>query len=63
MFEATILQAVGGDVDAILAALLLFRGIYYIVPFVAAMALLGAVEATRRWRSIREAVSAAAPED
>ncbi len=63
VFEATILQAVGGDVDAILAALLLFRGIYYIVPFVAAMALLGAVEATRRWRSIREAVSAAAPED
>jgi hypothetical protein len=59
VFEATILQAVGGDVDALLASLLLFRGIYYIVPFVTAMALLGGAEATRRWRSIREAMSAA----
>jgi glycosyltransferase 2 family protein len=62
VFEATILQAVGGDVDALLAALLLFRGIYYIVPFIAAMALLGAVEAVRRWRSLREALSAASDE-
>jgi glycosyltransferase 2 family protein len=62
VFEATILQAVGGDVDALLASLLLFRGIYYIAPFIAAMALLGGVEATRRWRSIREAVSAASDE-
>jgi hypothetical protein len=59
VFEATILQAVGGDVDALLASLLLFRGIYYIVPFVAAMAMLGGAEATRRWRSIREAMAAA----
>ncbi len=59
VFEATILQAVGGDVDALLASLLLFRGIYYIVPFIAAMALLGGAEATRRWRSIREAMAAA----
>ena len=59
VFEATILQAVGGDVDALLASLLLFRGIYYIVPFVAAMALLGGAEASRRWRFIREAMSAA----
>src|SRR5271165_5288971 len=62
VFEATILQAVGGDVDALLASLLLFRGIYYIAPFIAAMALPGGVEATRRWRSIREAVSAASDE-
>ncbi|MGO9422846.1 UPF0104 family protein [Roseiarcus sp.] len=62
VFEATILQAVGGDVDALLAALLLFRGIYYIVPFIAAMALLGGVEAVRRWRSIREAMAAASDE-
>jgi uncharacterized membrane protein YbhN (UPF0104 family) len=62
VFEATILQAVGGDVDALLAALLLFRGVYYIVPFIAAMALLGAVEAARRWRSLREALSAASDE-
>lgn len=58
VFEATILQAVGGDSDAILASLLLFRGIYYVVPFVCAMALLGGVEATRRWRSLREAMTA-----
>jgi uncharacterized membrane protein YbhN (UPF0104 family) len=62
VFEATVLQAVGGEVDALLASLLLFRGIYYIAPFIAAMALLGGVEATRRWRSIREAVSAASDE-
>ncbi len=62
VFEATILQAVGGDVDALLAALLLFRGVYYIAPFIAAMALLGAVEAVRRWRSLREALSATSDE-
>ncbi len=33
VFEATILQGVGGDEDAVLASLLLFRGIYYVVPF------------------------------
>jgi uncharacterized membrane protein YbhN (UPF0104 family) len=63
VFEATILQGVGGGVDALLASLLLFRGIYYIAPFIAAMALLGGVEATRRWRSIREAMSAASPDE
>ena len=57
VFEATILQGVGGSSDAVLASLLLFRGIYYIIPFIAAMALLGGVEATRRWRSLREAMS------
>jgi uncharacterized membrane protein YbhN (UPF0104 family) len=58
VFEATILQGVGGDSDALLASLLLFRCIYYVLPFIGAMALLGGVEATRRWRSIREAMSA-----
>jgi glycosyltransferase 2 family protein len=57
VFEATILQGVGGDEDAVLASLLLFRGIYYLVPFIAAMAMLGGVEAVRRWRSLREAMS------
>jgi uncharacterized membrane protein YbhN (UPF0104 family) len=57
VFEATILQGVGGSGEAVLASLLLFRGIYYIIPFIAAMALLGGVEATRRWRSLREAMS------
>jgi uncharacterized membrane protein YbhN (UPF0104 family) len=58
VFEATILQGVGGNSNALLASLLLFRGIYYVAPFIGAMALLGGVEATRRWRSIREAMSA-----
>jgi uncharacterized membrane protein YbhN (UPF0104 family) len=57
VFEATILQGVPGPVDALLASLLLFRGIYYVAPFIGAMALLGGVEAIRRWRSIREAMS------
>jgi glycosyltransferase 2 family protein len=57
VFEATILQGVGGDEDNVLASLLLFRGIYYVVPFIAAMAMLGGVEAVRRWRSLREAMS------
>jgi uncharacterized membrane protein YbhN (UPF0104 family) len=59
VFEATILQGVGGSEDSVLASLLLFRGIYYAIPFVAAMALLGGAEAVRRWRSLREAMSAA----
>ena len=42
----------------VLASLLLFRGVYYVVPFIAAMAMLGGVEAVRRWRSLREAMSA-----
>jgi uncharacterized membrane protein YbhN (UPF0104 family) len=58
VFDATILQGVGGSQDAVLASLLLFRGIYYAVPFIAAMAMLGGVEAVRRWRSLREAMSA-----
>jgi hypothetical protein len=57
VFEATILQGVGGSQDEVLASLLLFRGIYYAVPFIAAMAMLGGVEAVRRWRSLREAMS------
>jgi len=57
VFEATILQGVGGSETAVLVSLLLFRGIYYIVPFIAAMALLGGAEAVRRWRSLREAMA------
>ena len=58
VFEATILQGVGGSQDAVLASLVIFRGVYYLVPFIAAMAMLGGVEAVRRWRSLREAMSA-----
>jgi len=62
VFDATILQGVPAPVDALLASLLLFRGIYYVAPFIGAMALLGGVEAIRRWRSIREAMSAPSDE-
>jgi uncharacterized membrane protein YbhN (UPF0104 family) len=58
VFEAAILQAVGGDYDALLVSLLLFRAIYYLVPFLSAMALLGGLEVVRRWRSIRQAITA-----
>ena len=58
VFEATMLNGVGGSSDQVLASLLLFRGIYYVAPFVLAMALLGAYEAVRRWRSLREAMAA-----
>jgi uncharacterized membrane protein YbhN (UPF0104 family) len=63
VFEATMLNGVGGSSDQVLASLLLFRGIYYVAPFVLAMALLGSYEAVRRWRSLREAMSASSPED
>ena len=56
VFEATMLKGVGGPSEPLLASLLLFRAIYYLIPFVLAMALLGAHEAARRWRSLREAM-------
>jgi len=58
VFEATILQGVDAPEGELLVSLLMFRGIYYLAPFIGAMALLGGVEAIRRWRSIREAMSA-----
>jgi hypothetical protein len=57
VFEATMLKAVPGVAqEPLLASLLLFRAIYYIAPFILALALLGAHEAFRRWRSLREAM-------
>ncbi|MDE2579833.1 MAG: UPF0104 family protein [Hyphomicrobiales bacterium] len=54
VFEATIIKFTpGGAEAAILASLLLFRMIYYLAPFVLALALLGANEAMRRWKSLR----------
>lgn len=41
-----------------IAVLLLFRIIYYVVPFVLALALLGANEALRRWNALRRAMEA-----
>jgi hypothetical protein len=41
----------------------MFRVIYYLIPFLLALALLGANEATRRWRSLREAMETTSLED
>ncbi|VTZ28310.1 Integral membrane protein-like protein (fragment) [Methylocella tundrae] len=57
VFEATMLKALPGIAqEPLLASLLLFRAIYYIAPFILALALLGAHEAFRRWKSLREAM-------
>jgi len=57
VFEAAILKVVPVSSEAeLLASLLLFRVIYYLVPFVLALAFIGAHEAFRRWRSLREAM-------
>jgi uncharacterized membrane protein YbhN (UPF0104 family) len=58
VFEATMINGVGGESGPLLASLLLFRAIYNAAPFILAMALLGAYEAGRRWRSLREALAA-----
>ena len=63
VFEATMIDGVGGSSESMLASLLLFRAIYYIAPFILAMALLGAYEAGRRWRSLREALAASSLDD
>lgn len=56
-FEATMLNSVPApSPGALLASLLLFRVIYYLVPFVLALALLGAHESLRHWKSLREAM-------
>ena len=63
VFEATMIDGVGGSSEPLLASLLLFRAIYYAAPFILAMALLGAYEAGRRWRSLREALAASSLDD
>jgi uncharacterized membrane protein YbhN (UPF0104 family) len=57
VFEATMLKTVPSPTqEALLASLLLFRVIYYVAPFVLALAFLGANESFRRWQSLREAM-------
>ncbi len=63
VFEATMIKGVGGSPDKLLAALLLFRVVYYVIPFVLALAFLGAHEAARRWRGLSEAIEKARLED
>ena len=58
VFEATMLKTVPAQSEAALfAALLLFRIIYYLVPFVLALALLGAHEIIKRWKALRAAMA------
>ncbi len=56
VFEAAMLKAVPGpSQEALLASLLLFRVIYYLVPFILALALLAANEGIHRWKDLRSA--------
>ena len=58
VFEATMLHAIpGASHESLLASLLMFRLIYYFLPFVGALALLGAGEGARRWNALRDAVA------
>ena len=58
VFDATMLKIMPApSQEAMLASLLLFRIFYYVAPFILALALLGANEAMRRWRYLREIVS------
>jgi uncharacterized membrane protein YbhN (UPF0104 family) len=58
VFEATMLHAIPShSQESLLASLLLFRLIYYFIPFIFALALLGADEVGRRWDSLKEAIS------
>ncbi|MGD9543869.1 MAG: lysylphosphatidylglycerol synthase domain-containing protein [Methylocystis sp.] len=58
VFEATMLHAVpAASQESLLASLLLFRVIYYFIPFIVALALLGADEGARRWATLRGAIA------
>jgi len=64
VFEATMLKTVPAHSEAaLLASLLLFRIIYYLVPFVLALAMLGAHESIKRWKSLRAAMVRASEEE
>lgn len=55
VFEATMLKTVPVPAqEDLLASLLLLRIIYYLIPFVLALALLGAREGFRHWQNLRE---------
>ena len=55
VFEATMLKTVPvPSQEDLLASLLLFRIIYYLIPFVLALAIIGAHEGFRHWQNLRE---------
>jgi uncharacterized membrane protein YbhN (UPF0104 family) len=57
VLEATMLKVVAVPSPSLLASLLLFRALYFGIPFVLALALLGATESIRRWRSLTETMA------
>ena len=60
VFEATMLKVLPSpSQEALLASLLMFRILYYVIPFVLALMLLGANEGGRRWDALREAMNRA----
>lgn len=60
VFEATMLKVLPApSQEALLASLLMFRILYYVIPFVLALTLLGANEGGRRWDALREAMNRA----
>ena len=60
VFEATMLKVLPApSQEALLASLLMFRILYYVIPFVLALALLGANEGGRRWDALREEMNRA----
>lgn len=62
VFEATMLIALSGlPREQVLGALLLFRICYYFLPFVVALALLGAYEITRRLKALRSVLEPEEP--
>jgi hypothetical protein len=55
VFEAAMLKAVPIiSQESLLASLVLFRVIYYLLPFIVALALLGTSEGSKRWRNLRD---------
>jgi uncharacterized membrane protein YbhN (UPF0104 family) len=57
VFEAAMLKAVPvASQEALLASLVLFRVIYYLLPFLAALAFLGARHGFGQWKSLRAAM-------
>jgi len=62
VFEATILIALSSlPREQVLGALLLFRICYYFLPFILALALLGAYEITRRLKALRSVLEPEEP--
>lgn len=56
LFDATLLLGLGGDdTEPLIAALLIFRVLYHLLPFLVAVAVFGSVEA---WRSLHAAPQA-----